>query len=66
METAPRPADTAGMDENTRHSLMSEAERLALEVFGENAEMEHIEAMFERLAWNWCRGLAADGAATVH
>jgi hypothetical protein len=66
METAPCPADTVGMDENTRHSLMDQAERLALEIFGENAEAEHIEAVFERLAWNWCRGLTADGATTVH
>lgn len=64
---APRaPADTAGMDDDTRYTLMDEAERLALQVFGEHAQVEHIEAVFERLAWGWQRGLPADGAVTVH
>jgi len=58
--------DTAAMDTETRHELMDEAERLALQTFGECAEVEHIEAVFERLAWSWRRGLPADGAATVH
>lgn len=66
MEAPPGPGDTAVMDDDTRWELMDEAERLALEVFGEHAEMEHIEAVFERLAWNWRRGLPADGAVTVH
>jgi hypothetical protein len=66
MDAPDGPGNTAGMDTQTRHSLMDQAERLALEVFGENAEAEHIEAVFERLAWNWCRGLPADGATTVH
>jgi hypothetical protein len=66
MDGVRGPAETAGMDEDTRHDLMDEAERLALQVFGEHAECEHIEAVFERLAWHWQRGLPADGAVTVH
>ena len=54
------------MDTNTRHALMDRAEQLALQTFGENAEAEHIEAVFERLVWNWQRGLPVDGAVTVH
>lgn len=54
------------MDTNTRNALMAQAEELALQAFGENAEAEHIEAMFERLLWAWQRGLPADGAVTVH
>lgn len=54
------------MDENTRHYLMDEAERLALQIFGETAECEHIEAVFERLTLHWRWGLPADGATTVH
>lgn len=58
--------DTAGMDTETRHELMDEAERLAIDAFGENAEVEHIEAVFERLALHWRWGLPADGVVTVH
>ncbi|WP_368641740.1 hypothetical protein ABRZ08_13045 [Castellaniella ginsengisoli] len=54
------------MDTETRHELMDEAERLAIDAFGENAEVEHIEAVFERLALHWRWGLPADGAVTVH
>ncbi|WP_368647793.1 hypothetical protein [Castellaniella ginsengisoli] len=62
-----RPAgDAAAMDTDTKHTLMDEAEELALRAFGPAAEVEHIEAVFERLAWCWLRGLPADGAATVH
>jgi len=58
--------ETAGMDEHTRYRLMDQAEELALQAFGSAAEVEHIEAVFERLLWAWQRGLPADGAATVH
>lgn len=64
---APRePGNTAAMDDHTRHELMDEAERLALQVFGDYAEAEHIEAVFERLMWAWQHGLPAEGAVTVH
>lgn len=66
MDGAHMSAETAGMDDDTRHELMDQAERLALQVFGEYAECEHIEAVFERLTWHWWRGLPADGAVTVH
>ncbi|WP_298016730.1 hypothetical protein [uncultured Castellaniella sp.] len=58
--------DTAAMDADTRHELMDEAERLALQAFGDYADASHIEAVFERLAWCWQHGLPADGAVTVH
>lgn len=54
------------MNENTRHDLMDEAERLAVRIFGKTAESEHIEAVFERLALHWRWGLPFDGATTVH
>lgn len=54
------------MDEYTRHELMDEAERLALETFGPQAEAEHIEAVFERLELHWRWGLPTSGATTVH
>lgn len=66
MDALPRRGDTAAMDDDTRHELMDEAERLALDAFGEYAEVEHIEAVFERLALHWRWGLPADGAVTVH
>lgn len=59
-------ANTAAMDENTRHDLMDEAERFALQIFGKTAECEHIQAVFERLALHWRWGLPFDGATTVH
>lgn len=57
---------TARMDKDTREDLMDEAERLALQVFGEAAEREHIEAVFERLALHWRWGLSTASVATVH
>ncbi|NYT25364.1 hypothetical protein H0A73_17325 [Alcaligenaceae bacterium] len=60
------PAHTAHMDDDTRHNLMDEAERLAIQAFGNTAELEHIEAVFERLALHWSWGLPAAGAVTVH
>jgi hypothetical protein len=66
MDGARGADDARGMDDDTRCELMDEAERLALEAFGEHAECEHIEAVFERLALHWRWGLPADGAVTVH
>lgn len=66
MDALHGPGDTATMDDDTRHELMDEAERLALEAFGPEAEMEHIEAVFERLMWALQRGLPMGGATTVH
>jgi len=60
------PAHTAHMDDDTRHNLMDEAENLAIQVFGEHAEREHIEGVFERLALHWRWGLPVAGAVTVH
>ena len=54
------------MDSTTRYALMDEAERLAIQAFGDHAEAEHIEAVFERLVWAWERGFGTDGAITVH
>ena len=54
------------IDEYTRYALMDEAESLAIQAFGDHAEAEHIEAVFERLVWAWERGLGIDGAITVH
>lgn len=66
MDTHHDTDKTASMDTHTRHELMDEAERLALETFGESAEVEHIEAVYERLALHWRWGLPADGATTIH
>ena len=52
------------MDTDTQHDLMDEAERLALQAFGQDAEAEHIEAVYEALAWNWQHGLP--GVVTIH
>lgn len=56
---------TAGMDEFDEW-LMAEAERLAMAAFGPRAELEHIEAMYQALAWMRDAGLPTTGAATVH
>lgn len=59
-------AHTARMDEDQKIELMDEAERLAIEVFGQHAEREHIEAVYERLLANHQIGLGWAGAVTVH
>lgn len=66
MDASRAPGDAARMNSDTRHELMDEAERLALEAFGDGTEIEHIEAVFERLALHWRWGLPASGATTVH
>ncbi|MGB3835904.1 hypothetical protein [Castellaniella sp.] len=54
------------MDTHTQNELMAKAERLALDTFGHHAEIEHIEAVFERLELHWRWGLPADGVVTIH
>ena len=66
MDGQHNPSRSDDMDEPTHHALMDEAERLAIEAFGPGAEVEHIEAVFERLTLHWRWGLSADGAVTVH
>ena len=66
MDTHRGPGETADMDKCTRHELLDEAERLAIEAFGPHAEAEHIEAVFERLTLHWRWGLPAAGATTIH
>lgn len=56
---------TARMDEFDEW-LMAEAERLAMAAFGPRAELEHIEAMYQALAWMRDAGLPTAGVATVH
>ena len=54
------------IDEYTQRTLMDEAERLAIQAFGDYAEAEHIEAVYERLVWCWQRGMGDAGAVTIH
>lgn len=64
-EGGPAP-QTAGMDTYVKMDLQEQAEDLALRAFGEDASDEHIDAVFERLAYNWRCGLDWAGAVTVH
>lgn len=58
--------ETATMDDDTRIELMDEAERLAVQTFGQGAELEHIETMFELLIWRRGQGLPDTGTTTLH
>jgi len=57
---------TAAMDTYTRWELLEQAEELAVSAFGDNASDEHVDAVYERLAFNWRMGLDSAGAVTVH
>lgn len=56
----------ARMETEIDYDLMDEAERLAMAAFGPRAELEHIEAMYQALAWMRDAGLPTAGVATVH
>ena len=66
MDAATTYDDTARMDTHTRMELMDRAEELAFEAFGQDADVEHVKAVFDALARRWLSGLPADGVVTVH
>ncbi|MFT0547468.1 hypothetical protein ACMHYO_14195 [Allopusillimonas ginsengisoli] len=59
----PPPVDQ--LAQTTRDALLDQAFDLACEAFGEPHD-DVVTAIYERLVWNWQRGLGAAGAVTVH
>ncbi len=53
------------MTEYTKQALQDLAFDLACDAFGEPHD-ETVEAVYERLLWNWHRGMGQQGAVTVH
>lgn len=65
METPTQYTQTFRMNERTKQIIRDQAFDLACEAFDEPYE-EVVDAIYERLVWNWVRGLDAVGAVTVH
>lgn len=54
------------MDEYVADALFERATDLAYRRFGEETTDDHIEAAYERVLFNWRRGLGDAGVVTVH
>lgn len=65
METTLNTNQPCRMSEHTKQTFMDQAFDLACEAFGEPHD-DVVTAIYERLVWNWQRGLGAAGAVTVH
>lgn len=65
METPSQPGNTCRMTDHAKQLFRDKAFDLACETFGEPHE-EVVEAIYERLVWNWERGLDDAGAVTIH
>lgn len=65
MDSHAGAQQTAPMDD-LDDELMELAEQAALLAFGERMVPEHIQAVYEALAWMLDAGLPTDGALTVH
>jgi len=65
MALTPLCTHTCHMSEYTKQVLRDQAFDLACDAFGEPHD-ECVDAVYERLAWNWQRGLGETGAVTIH
>ena len=65
MELTTYTTHNRRMSEHTKQTLRDTAFDLACQAFGDPYD-EAVEAIYERLVWNYWRGLGEDGAITVH
>lgn len=65
METPTQYTQTFRMNERTKQIIRDQAFDLAYQAFADPDD-EHILCVYSRLIWNYQRGLADDGAVTVH
>lgn len=66
IQEAGEASHNPAMDEHIADALFHRATDLAYRRFGEATTDDHIEAAYERVVYNWQRGLGDAGVVTLH